>query len=148
MPNNRATRFFQSDKYAVLGMSRTRKNFAWHIYRRLLKSGATVFAVHPEGGVSRDVPFYRSLDSLPEKVESALICFDVTKSGIMVNELKNSGIRTVWFQQGSYNDSIIEDVRCQGIEAYTGCAMMYMPQASFPHRLHRFFHELTAKGTN
>ena len=146
MPDDRIELFYQSESFAVVGMSKSRRNFAWSIHDSLVKAGKRVFPVHPEGGYSRDVQFYDSIESLPLIPEAAIIGLDLKKQDGILPELKASGIRKVWLQQGSYNNSILEEAERAGLNPVTGCALMYLPGASFLHRLHRFLHELFKKG--
>jgi len=146
MPSSRIERFFQSDNFAILGMSRTKRNFAWMIYDGFVKAGARVFAVHPVGGKVRNIEFYSSLGSLPVPVDAAVLCFDMAISNNILKEMKDYGIKRIWLQQGACKASVVREAGDMGFETFTGCALMYMPGASFPHRLHRFFKELFAKG--
>lgn len=145
-PSKSAADFYNAGNYAVLGMSRKKKNFGWAVYDSLLKTGVKVYPVHPDGGNVRGVEFYRSVRDLPEEVDSAIICFDTGKSGRVLDDLEESGIKNIWFQHGSYDQSILNEARERNMQVRTGCAIMYIPRAGFPHRLHRFFHELFSKG--
>lgn len=146
MPNSRISRFYDSNGFAVLGMSRKKKNMGWFIYDGFLKAGAKVFAVHPAGGTVRNVEFHKSIRALPVQVEAAVLCHKMADSEDLLKDLKESGVRKIWLQQGSCHSSVKSKAENLGFETYSGCAMMFMPQSSFPHRLHRFFHDLFAKG--
>ena len=148
MPDNKIKEFYGSDSYLLIGMSKKKKNFAWGIYKSFTESGRTVLPLHPDGGDINGVKLYARIEDLPEKSESCIICADVKKNTDIIPELVNSGIRRFWFQQGSYNEESLEQARKHNARALTGCVLMYLPEASFPHKLHRFFHELFSKGRN
>jgi predicted CoA-binding protein len=129
-------------------MSKTKKNFAWSVYNGMVKAGLDVFPVHPAGGESCGVEFFKTCAEIPGAVEAAVLCFKVRKSSDTLKELKESGVKRIWFQQGSYDKSQLEEAEELGFEYHTGCAMMYIPEAAFIHRVHRFLHELFTKGPN
>jgi predicted CoA-binding protein len=147
-PNKRADLFYDAGRFAVLGMSKTKKNFAWSVYNGLVKAGLDVFPVHPEGGSSRGIEFFKTCAEIPGAPDAAVLCFDLTKSTDTLRALKESGIRKLWLQQGSFDKSHLKEAEELGLECYTGCAMMYMPETAFIHRFHRFLHELFTKGTD
>jgi predicted CoA-binding protein len=146
MQNDRMAQFYQSPSFAVIGMSRSRRNFAWAIHDGLIKAGKKVFPVHPEGGYSQGIQFYDSIGSLPLTPEAAILSLDLKERPEILSELKASGIKKVWLQQGSFDNSILQETERAGLNPITGCALMYLPGTSFIHRLHRFLYELFKKG--
>jgi predicted CoA-binding protein len=146
MQNDRLAQFYQSRSFAIIGMSRSRGNFAWAIHDSLIKAGKKVFPVHPESGYSRGIQFYDSIESLPLTPEAAILSLDLKKQSRILSELKASGIKKVWLQQGSFDDFILREAERAGLNPITGCALMYLPGASFIRRLHRFLYELFKKG--
>jgi len=148
MPGKRPGDFYQSEGIAILGMSRKRKNFAWTIYGEFVKSGIPVYPVHPDGGEVRGVRFYDSVGAIPGKVDAAVLSMKAPKAVDLLPRLKAEGIRKIWFQQGSYDDSLLKKADEHDFQTYTGCSVMFLPGAMWLHRLHRFFHELVSKGKN
>jgi len=147
-PNNRFDRFYRSKGFAIFGISRSKKGFGWEIYRNFAGSGARVVPVHPDSGSFEEIEIYSSVDSLPDFVDAAIICFNLKKDSSLLLELRKSRIKRVWLQQGSYDRSVVSRAKEIGLEVYTGCALMYLPGMGFPHNLHRFFHNLFSKGQN
>lgn len=148
MPGSGKDSFFASGKFALLGVSKSKRNFARSVYDAFSRSGLKVFPVHPAGGSSRDLELYPSINSLPEPVDSAILCYDTRKSGDVLAELKAAGVKKLWFQQGSYDNSVLDLARELEIDFYTGCVLMYLPGTAFFHRLHRRLHELFSRGGN
>lgn len=146
MPDDRLDQFFVPGSFVLFGMSRRRKNFAWSIYKALTQAGKNVFPVHPDGGNSAGVQFYPSVNLLADVPEAGVVCLNLKKHKSLLPELMSSGVKRIWLQQGSYDDSIITEFESAGIECLKGCAMMYIPGTSFPHRFHRFLHRLFSKG--
>lgn len=152
MPNKRPEDFYDSKGIAILGMSKKRKNFAWAIYDEFAKRGLPVFPVHPSGGESRGVRFYDSLEAVPGHadgmVDAAVVSMKAFDAEDLLAGLKAGGIRKIWFQQGSCDDRLLQKADMGDFETYTGCAIMYLPDVMWLHRVHRFFHELVSKGKN
>lgn len=146
MPANRHDRFFDSGSFVLFGMSRKKKNFAWSIHKALTDAGKSVHPVHLQGGESDGVQFYSSIDSLPGSADSGIVCLNLNKHSDMVPELKKGRIKKIWLQQGTYDNSIITELESAGLDCLKGCALMYIPGTSFPHRFHRFLHRLFSKG--
>jgi predicted CoA-binding protein len=146
MPDDRSDRFFDSGNFVLFGMSRKKKNFAWSIHKALTEAGKNVYPVHPRGGKTGGVEFYSSIDSLPESQDAGIVCLNMNKHTGLLPVLVNGGMRKIWLQQGSCDDSIITELESAGIVCLKGCAMMYIPGTSFPHRFHRFLHQLFSRG--
>lgn len=146
MPDKRITEFYDSGSFLLIGMSKKRKNFAWGIYKSFTGAGRKVFPLHKKGGEKDGTKFYSSLNELPEKPEACIISADMKKDGAFVSELAESGIKRFWFQQGSYDKDLLAAAEKRNIDFVTGCVLMYLPETSFPHKIHRFFHELFKKG--
>ncbi len=146
MPDKRIIEFYNSDSFLFIGMSKRKKNFAWVIYKSFTGAGRRVFPLHKEGGEKDGAKFYSGLDELPEKPEACIISADVKKDGAFISELADRGIKRFWFQQGSYDKDLLEVVGKRDVAVLTGCVLMYLPESSFPHKIHRFLHELFTKG--
>jgi predicted CoA-binding protein len=105
-----------------------------------------VFPLHPSGGGKDGVKFYSDFDELPEKPDACIVCSNMKKNKGILPELAASGAKQFWFQWGSYDNAVLEEARKLNIIPFTGCVMMYLPDASFLHRFHRFLYELFSKG--
>jgi predicted CoA-binding protein len=148
MPDSNIEDFYNSENFALIGMSRKRNNFAWSIYKTFTGAGRKIYPLHPEGGERNVVSFFKEFEDLPVKPDACIVCTDLKKHGDLIPRLSNSGIDKIWFQQGSYDKTILENARQNHFDPLTGCVLMYFPGISFGHRLHRFFHELFSKGKN
>jgi predicted CoA-binding protein len=127
-------------------MSKKRKNFAWSVYKSFANVKSKVYALHPDGGEKDGVNFYADIASVPEKPDACIVCADLKNNEKLLSDLFGSGIGKIWLQQGSYNKDVLEEIRKRDIDPLTGCVLMYLPETSLIHRIHRFFHELFTKG--
>ena len=136
MPSNHP--FLEGGKIAVFGVSPKRKTFAAAVKTRLDQAGVKTFVIHPEATDG----WYTDFESLPEKVESVYIATGKKNTPAIVDSLIGAGVKKIWLQTGAFNKDIVSSCKDAGLETYTGCLMMYIPNIGFPHSFHRFIHEL------
>ena len=146
MPSERVKQFYDSESFAIVGMSGSKRNFAWSIFDQLVGLGKRVYAINPNFDYYEGVHFYDSLESLPETPEAVVISLDMSKVSGLLESVKNSGVKYVWFQQGSYDDDVLDECGRLGLDPIKGCALMHAPGAGFPHNIHRWVNELFTKG--
>ena len=146
MPSDRVRQFYAAESFAILGMSRSRRNFTWSICEQLQKMGRRVYPVNPGGGSDGGVTFYESLDSLPEKPQAIIIALKPSATSEILPSLKKIQAEFVWLQQGSYNKTVLEQAKRFGLDPIGGCVFMYMPEASMFHAIHRAVNDFFGKG--
>jgi predicted CoA-binding protein len=146
MPSERVKQFYECDSFAIVGVSRKEKNIAWSIYEQLVERGKRVYAVNPGEGSYGGIRFYGSLAELPETPEAIILSLDLRKAKGILEELKDSEAKYIWFQQGSFDDELLSEAKRLGLDPIKGCALMNMPNAQFMHRFHRAINELFGKG--
>jgi hypothetical protein len=146
MPSERIREFYDLESFAVVGMSLTAKNISWSIFEQLTELGKRVYPINPKEGDKGGIHFYKSLDSLPEKPEGIIICVDLSKTQGLLESVKNSDAKYIWFQQGCFDNEDIAAANRLGLDPIKGCAMMYMPGTAVFHRFHRALNELFGKG--
>lgn len=136
MPSNHP--FLSSSNIAVFGVSLKRETFAEAVYIKLKEEGYKAVAIHPENGGH----WFPDLDSVPDEIGGAYIATGKKNSENIIDDVIKAGIKRVWLQNGAYDQKLVKKCRDAGLETYTGCIMMYMPNAGFFHAFHRFLHEL------
>lgn len=146
MPDKRIEEFYNSDCFSLIGMSKKSNNFAWGVYKSFNGAGRKVYALHPNGGEKNGVRFYTNFRELPDRPDACIVCTDLKKNKNLISELADSGIKRFWFQWGSYDKDVLEEAGKYDIVPLTGCVLMYMPESSFLHKVHRFFYEIFKKG--
>jgi predicted CoA-binding protein len=129
--------FFLADGFVIYGLSPNRKTFAHNIKNELLRQGKRVFAVNRPGQAG-----YTDLKELNNHVDRAIIAMKPKNTVSVIDDLASADIHKVFLQQGSYDKEVLAQFADSGFDVYTGCAMMYMADAPFIHRFHRFFYEL------
>jgi predicted CoA-binding protein len=129
--------FFAAKEFVMYGLSPNRKTFAHAIKEEMEKRGQKIFAIDRSGKSG-----FADIHSLPQKVDRAIVALSPKNTASVINELVDAKIGKVFLQQGSYNKEVLAEFKDRGFQVHTGCAMMYMTNAIFVHRFHRFLYEL------
>lgn len=146
MPSDRIRQFYDLESFAVIGVSRARKNMGWAIYDQLSKGGKRVYGINLQEGARDGASLYKGLQFLPEIPQGIIVCVDPTQTKGLLEQLRESEAQYIWFQQGSYDADVMKLSGTLGIQPIKGCAMMYMPGAPRFHRFHRAINEFFGKG--
>ncbi len=124
---------------ALVGVSRTGKQFGNAVLKELTARGYRVFPVNPHTGDIQGTRCYPSLRDLPEKVGGVVTVVPPVETPKVVREAHETGITRVWMQQGSESTEAISYCRENGMQEVHGeCILMFAPGTGFPHRAHRF----------
>ena len=126
-----------ANEFVLYGLSPNRKTFAHDVKSELEKRGKKVMVVDRAGKNG-----FADIESMPVKPDRAIIALRPKNTALVINELANAQINKVFLQQGSYNKEVLAEFKDRGFQIHTGCAMMYMTDAIFMHRFHRFLYEL------
>jgi uncharacterized protein len=134
-------RFLQSERVAVVGVSRNPKEFANAVYREFRDRGYEVLPVNPNTDEVEGVRCYRTIAELPD-VDGALIMVPAAGAAEVVEQCAARGIERVWLHrgagQGSVADEAVDAARAAGIDVVDGaCPLMFLPDTGWFHRLHR-----------
>lgn len=140
--NNIIQSIVNSKHLAVVGVSDNK--FGGAIYKTLKKRGYSVYPVHPSHKFFDNDKCYANLDQLPENIESAIFAVSPNVSEQIIEQMKNSTITQIWFQQGNLYTIAEEKAQLRGIQTVSGkCILMYAEPVGGIHALHRFFSKLT-----
>ncbi len=143
---NQIQSFFQSRTIALFGLSARPKSVSLEIYDLLTKKGFQVFPVNPNSSKIRDVECYPNLQSIPVKPEAAIIVTRPEISKAIAQNCLDLGVRNLWFQLQTMDDSLKSWCDEKGINWINSCVLLHHGETRFPHSVHRFFHNLFRKG--
>jgi len=129
--------FLDNRDIAIFGISPKRRTFASSVNDLLIKAGYKTFPVHPSGTAG----YFKSPDRLPAEAQAAYIATQPGNTRSIVNALVEGPIKSIWFQNGSFDREVLSQCDRAGIRTFTGCLMMHLPNAGFIHRWHRAIHE-------
>ena len=143
---NAATDFLSHRTLAVVGVSRSGKKFGNAVVKELTAKGYRVVPVNPNASDIGGTRCYPSLQRIPEKIDGVVTVVPPAETSRVVREAHDAGITRVWMQQGSESAEAISFCRDHGMQEVHGeCILMFAPEASFPHRTHRFIRGMFGK---
>ncbi len=91
--------------WAVVGVTQDPDKYANRIYRRLRQMGFNVYAVNPKYEETEGDPCYASLSALPGVPEVINMVVSPKRAEDYLRAASESGIRYVWFQPGTHDES-------------------------------------------
>ncbi len=136
--------FLRERSLAVIGVSRTEREFSQVVYRLMKERGYTAFPVNPFTQRIDGDECYPNIRALPAPVNAALVLLPKDKSEPVVRELVAAGVRHIWIQQGADTPAAVDFCRQEGVNVVAGeCIMMFLEPLAVPHRVHRWMRKVT-----
>jgi predicted CoA-binding protein len=139
--------FLACRRIAVVGVSRDPKDFSRAVCRAFAENGYDVVPVNANGGTidGRQAP--RSIGEVRPPVQAVLVMTPAAASAGVVRECADAGVARVWLYRaagtGAASPEAVSEARARGMDLVDGaCPFMFLPRASFFHRVHGFFHRL------
>jgi uncharacterized protein len=137
-------RFLHGKRFAVAGVSRSPKQTANAIFRKLRASGFEVVPVNPNATELEGVACYPDLASIPGSLDGLMVAAHPDVAEDLVRQAHARGIRQVWFHRsfgpGSVSERAVQLCRELGIEPIVGgCPFMYCQPVDVPHRCFRLW---------
>jgi len=109
---------------AVAGVSADESKYGFLIFRDLLAAGREVYGVNPKGGRILDREIFPSVSALPVKPDVVIIVVQPDITAKIVDDCIAAGVREIWMQPGSENDTAIEKAKKSGIEVIARACFM------------------------
>lgn len=111
--------------WAVIGATPNSEKFGYKIYKKLKNHEYTVYGVNRKGEDIEGDKLYTSLKDLPEKPECIDMVVNPKISKLLIPEIKELGIKYVWFQPGTFNDDVINTAKEAGLNiVYNDCVLV------------------------
>jgi len=131
---------------AVVGVSKSGKDFGATAFRELVKRGYSVTPVNRDGGTIDGVPMYRSLSEIKGNVDGVLVVVPPSQSVAVISDAFDAGISHVWLTQGAESNEAIKFCEDRNIrEVHGECILMFFEKNAFPHTWHRTFKKITGR---
>ena len=146
--SSRIKDFLAQKRIAVAGVSRSEKEAANLIYRKLRDAGYEVFAVNPKAEQVEGDPCFPDLKSIPGKVDGVVISTPPDVAEEIAKECAEVGVSRVWmhrsFGTGSVSEAATKYCEEKGIAVIPGgCPMMFCEPVDFGHKCMRWVLRLT-----
>ncbi|HJK91980.1 MAG TPA: CoA-binding protein [Polyangiaceae bacterium LLY-WYZ-15_(1-7)] len=146
MTADRATidELLAQERLLLMGASTDEKAFSRAVMRELLEKGYDVVPVNPhvEGPIEgREA--YTDVAHVPGEVGAAIVMTSAEHAADAVRECLAAGVPRIWLHRGagpgSVSDEAIALCREAGVPLVAGeCPLMFVKEAGFVHRVHRF----------
>ena len=144
--NNHVNQFIEQKNIAVFGVSRKKEKFGNYAYKELKKKGYRVFPINPNLAEIEGDKCFSDLASIPENVDAAFVNVKEENTLTLAKEIIGSGIKHIWFQQGTGSEKAIAYCRENGVEPVTGkCILMYAQPVESFHAFHRWLWKIFGK---
>ena len=135
--------FINSNRLAVVGVSRDGTKFGNTAFAELAARGYQVFAVHPTAQEIAGAPCYPNLTALRGQVDGVLVTVSPQQAVSVLREVASIGLKNVWLQQGAESPEALALARDLGLNLVVGkCVLMYAPPVRSFHAWHRVFARL------
>lgn len=141
--NSTVADFFNSKRFAVVGISRNNAKFGNTLYRELKSRGLAVVPIHPTLDSFDGDSCFRNITDANPKVDAVIINVSKEQAKAIVEEANQVGIKQVWLQQGSETAETIQLAKSFNINVISGkCILMYAEPVKSIHAFHRFIWKL------
>lgn len=136
-------RFFDSEAFAVIGVSADRKKFGNTVFRNMRDAGLTVFPVHPTLDSVEGEACYHSVGELPAEVNSVVTVVPPPQTERVIPLCAERGVTSVWMQPGSSSAPAIDTARAAGMNVVDGqCILMFLEPVKSIHKVHRWINKV------
>jgi predicted CoA-binding protein len=98
-------------RFAVVGASADSTKYGNVIFRWFQRRNLTVFPVNPRGGQVEGVDVRATLVTCPECIDMAVFVTPPEASLKVLAGVPKGAVRCLWFQEGSYNQAVLEAAR-------------------------------------
>jgi len=131
---------------AVVGVSRSGKDFSNIAYRDLKRKGYRLVPVNPHADSLEGERCFHRLSEIPDKPEGALVITNSSQTESVVRDAAEAGIRHLWLQQGCQSAGALELARQKGLSVVSGeCILMFAEPVGSLHRFHRWVWKLLGR---
>jgi predicted CoA-binding protein len=130
--------FFESEKFALAGVSRNEHKFGTTLFKEMKKRGLSVVGVNPYMTEILGSPCFPAIEDLPHDVDALITVVKPEEALTLIEAAHKRGIRKIWMQQGSQSEKAAAFCREKGINLIEKeCLFMYLEPVESIHKFHR-----------
>jgi uncharacterized protein len=134
--------FLRTKRFAMIGVSRNRRDFSRRLFDELTDQGYDVIPVNPGAVSIEGKPCFRKIQDVEPRVSCALILTPRSITDRILLECADAGITLAWIYGISGEKDIGPDAvriaQDHGIRIVPGfCPYMFMEEPALHHWLHR-----------
>jgi predicted CoA-binding protein len=139
--------FLGRKRLAVVGVSRSEKDFTRLMFREFVKRGYDVVPVNPALEEVEGRQCYARVQEIAPPVEGAVIMTSAAASEGVARDCAEAGVPRLWLYRATGKGAVSEAAErfCEehGMAVITGCPFMFFRGAGFPHNFHGWVLKIT-----
>ncbi|MCC6442500.1 MAG: CoA-binding protein [Armatimonadetes bacterium] len=133
--------FLAGKRIAVVGVSRSEKEYSRLLFRELVKHGYEAYPVNPNAAEIDGMKCYLHLREIEPAPDRAVLLLPADSTEQAVLDCVEAGIRDIWIHRhiagGVSGTRAIFRAEEQGLNLITGyCMFMFLPRSPWFHKLH------------
>lgn len=110
--------------WAVVGANENTEKYGNIIYKKLKSRGYRVYPVNPKYETIDGDRCYSNLSSIPELPEVIDMVVSPKRGKEFIEEAARLGIKDIWLQPGTYDNSLMQLIAEKGLNAVQACVLM------------------------
>ncbi|KAB3535935.1 CoA-binding protein [Alkaliphilus pronyensis] len=115
--------------WAVVGVTPAVEKFGYRIFSKLQEHGYRVYGVNPKYDEVDGEKIHNSLKELPVVPDCISVVVNPKATLSMLEEIKDIGVKYVWFQPGTFNEEVIEKAEEYGLNyVYYDCVLVALDE--------------------
>lgn len=140
--------FLSRKRLALVGVSRSERDFTRSLFREFARRGYDVVPVNPNAAEVDGRACFARLQDIAPPVEGALLMTPPKMTEAVVRDCLEAGIKRVWMYRaggrGAVSGDAVRFCEANGIRVIAGhCPHMFWSDSGFFHRLHGYLLKLT-----
>ena len=116
---------------AVLGASNNPDRYSYKAVKMLGEKGHVPFPVHPGLDDIEGVPVYKSLQEIPDPLDTITVYLSAANSDRIAESILESRARRVIFNPGAENPRLGTRLRAEGVEVVEACTLVLLSTGQF-----------------
>jgi predicted CoA-binding protein len=140
--------FLKQNRLAVVGVSRSERDFTRSIFREFVRRGYDAVPVNPAAAEIEGKRCYARVQDISPPVDGVMVMTPPKVSESVVLDCAAAGIKRVWLYravgQGAVSKAAVAYCKANAIEVIPGyCPHMFWKDSAFIHRLHGLIARIT-----
>lgn len=139
--------FLAQKRIAIVGVSRSVRDFTRMLYREFLKRGYDVVAVNPGVSEIDGRKCYESVRQIEPPVSAVLLMTKPEVTDRIVEDCLAVGVTHVWMYRasgrGAVSETAVDRCRSRGLKVVAGeCPFMFFQKPGFVHGVHGWIRKI------
>lgn len=116
--------FSVKNNVAIVGASKNPEKYGYKVLADLQAAGWSVVPINPKEELILNLKVYPSILQVPEKIDGVVFVTPPAVTEQVLVEVKQLGIKDVWFQPGSANQEVIDFCQANDIHYINDACIM------------------------